>query len=589
MGTGTKFRKPGEIRASPHFAACRTTLAFFLFAGLAHSQQVTVSVLATTDMHGNLYPVDYVTDQPAARGLAKMATLIRAAEAETPNHLLIDCGDTIQGTPLEYAYQTLVRTGLGPLGLKPAVELAHDPMMLAMNRLGYQAMTLGNHEFNFGLKNLNQARSDAAFPWLSANTAVAPGGAERPFAPYIVQTVGGVKVAVIGITTPVITGWEKPENIGSYRFLSPAEAVKNAIAELRAREHPDLIVVAAHSGLGRNLTTGQPENPEENVVYDLATRVPDVDAIVFGHSHSQLEGTLLGKVLLVQPKNWAISLARIDFTLDRKPGGGWSLVDKKSRLIPVTAETAAAQDILDIEKPYQELAERYLNTPVAQSPHALSAALGRVEDTAIVDAIQEAQLYYTHADVSFTSLFNPAVRVAQGEATVRQIAALYPYDNELYMVEGDGKMVKDALENAARFYLSCEGARCSQPPLINRSVIGYNYDMAEGVDYEIDLTRPEGDRIRNLRWHGAPLAPDQKLRIAVNNYRAGGSAGYSMFVGAKIVWRSPEEIRDMLVRYYTDKKKLPGEPDNNWRIVPDAARRTLEQEAQAQTGRPPVK
>jgi 2',3'-cyclic-nucleotide 2'-phosphodiesterase/3'-nucleotidase len=153
-------------------------------------------------------------------------------------------------------------------------------------------------------------------------------------------------------------------------------------------------------------------------------------------------------------------------------------------------------------------------------------------------------------------------------------------------VEGDGQMVKDALENAARFYLSCEGARCSQAPLTNRSVQGYNYDMAQGVEYEIDLTRPEGDRVRNLRWHGAPLAPSQKLRIAVNNYRAAGSAGYSMFTGAKIVWRSQEEIRDMIVRYYTDKKKLPGEPDNNWRVVPETARRTLEQEAQAQGGRP---
>ena len=110
-------------------------LALLLFAGLAFAQQVTVTVLATTDMHGNIYPIDYVTDRPAARGLAKMATVIRAAEAQNPNHLLIDCGDTIQGTPLEYAYQTLVRSGTGPLGLKPESELAHDPMMLAMNRL----------------------------------------------------------------------------------------------------------------------------------------------------------------------------------------------------------------------------------------------------------------------------------------------------------------------------------------------------------------------------------------------------------------------------------------------------------------------
>ena len=558
----------------------------FLAAGLAYSQQTTITVLATTDMHGNLYPVDYVTDQPAARGLAKVATLIRAAEAENPNHLLIDCGDTIQGTPLEYAYQDIVRTGLGPLGLKPAAPLDHDPMMLAMNRLGYDAMAVGNHEYNFGLKNLEKARSDARFPWLSANTAVASGGKERPFEAYIVKTVGGVKVAVIGITTPAIPTWEKPENIGDYRFLPPVDALKKAVADLRAREHPNLIIVAAHTGLGRDLDTGRLEDPAENAVYDMAVGVPDVDAIVFGHSHSQLEGRSVGKVLLVQPKNWAISLARLDFTLERKPGGSWTVARKTSRLIPATAATAAAEDILTIGKPYQELAERYLDTPVAASPTPLSAALGRVEDTVIVDAVQQVQLYYSKADVSFTALFNPAVRVPQGQVTVRQIAALYPYDNDLYVVEGDGKMVKDALENAARYYLSCDGPRCSQLPLTNRSVAGFNYDMAQGVEYEIDLTRPEGDRIRNLRWHGAPLPPDQKLRIAINNYRAAGSAGYSMFVGAKVVWRGQEEIRDMIVHYYTDKKKLPAEVDNHWRLIPDEARKTLEKEAQAAGARP---
>src|ERR1017187_3238126 len=559
------------------------------FASIARSQAVIerarVTVLATTDLHGNLYPIDYGTDQPAARGLAKIATRIGAAEAGNPNHLLIDCGDTIQGTPLEYVYQTIVRGGTGPMGLKPPAGLAHDPMMLAMNQLAYDAMTVGNHEYNFGLKNLDRARSEARFPWLSANTAVAPGGKERPFAPYLVKTVGGVKVAIIGITTPAVPTWEKPENLGSYRFLPAVEALRKAVSELRAKEHPDVIVVAAHSGLGRNLETNAEESPAEDVVYELATGVPEVDAIVFGHSHRELEGRLIGKVLVVQPKTWGISLARLDFTLDPKPGGGWSLAAKKARLIPVTAETAAAQDILEIAKPYHELAERHLDEPVATSPRELDSALGRVEDTPVVDAVQEVELYYSKADVSFASLFNPSVRVPKGRVTVRQIAALYPYDNELYVIEGNGKMVKDALENAARYFLTCEGERCTRPPLTNRSVLGYNYDMAQGVDYEVDLSRPEGDRIRNLRWQSKPLAPDRKLRIAINSYRAGGSAGFSMFIGAKVLWRSQEEIRDMMVRYYSERKSLPAQADGNWRVIPEAARRTLEKEALAEAAR----
>src|SRR5206468_2795023 len=163
------------------------------------AEHIKLTVLATTDLHGNLYPIDYFTDRPSNRGLAKIATLIRAERAANPNTLLIDCGDTIQGTPLESVYQTYVRTGHLPLKLTfPAEPFAHDPMMLAMNTLGYDAMVVGNHEFNFGLKNLDRARSEAKFPWLSANTELVSGSG-KPFARYLLKTLAGVKVAVIGV------------------------------------------------------------------------------------------------------------------------------------------------------------------------------------------------------------------------------------------------------------------------------------------------------------------------------------------------------------------------------------------------------
>ena len=571
-----------------HSDAMRTLsiLALLLISGSARAEQVVVTLLATTDLHGNIYPVDYSTGKPAERGLAKIATLVRAARASNPNTLLFDCGDTMQGTPLEYVYQTTLRTGKPPLGLQPAAPLDRDPMMLAMNELAYDAMTVGNHEFNFGLANLARARSDAAFPWISANISVAAGGAGRVFAPYIVKTVAGVKVAVVGITTPAVPTWEKPENLGGYRFEPPSAALQRTVAALRAAEGPDIIIVAAHSGLGRDLKTGAPDGPAENVVYELATTSPGVDAIVYGHSHLQLAGERIGGVLVAQPRNWGMSLERLDFTMERKPDGAWSVAEKTSRLIPVTAQTPAAADILAIARPYQELAERYLDTPVATAPRELDAVLGRVEDTPLVDAVQQVQLFYSKADISFASLFHPSLKVLRGRVTVRQIAALYPYDNELYLVEGTGKMVKDALENSARYYLPCRGARCSDGPLTNREVAGFNYDMAEGVTYEIDISRPVGDRIRSLRWKGRPLAPDQKLRLAVNNYRAAGSAGYSMFIGAKVLWRSGEEIREMIVRYFTEHKRLPERADGNWRVVPEQARRALRTQAEEAARRP---
>jgi 2',3'-cyclic-nucleotide 2'-phosphodiesterase (5'-nucleotidase family) len=190
------------------------------------------------------------------------------------------------------------------------------------------------------------------------------------------------------------------------------------------------------------------------------------------------------------------------------------------------------------------------------------------------------QLHYAQADVSFAAMFDLGVRIRQGPVTVREIAALYPYENELYAVEGDGRMVKAALENSARYYLSCRDALCAQGPLINRGVAGFNYDTAQGVTYEIDLTRRAGERIQNLRWQGRPLLPAQKLRIAINNYRASGRGGYDVFRKARVLWRSNEDVRDLIVRYFTGRRGLPLKPDDNWRVTPEGARRTLQAEVE---------
>ena len=277
------------------------------------AERATVTVLATTDMHGYVYPYDYFTRQAAARGLASVATLVGEVRRETPHTLLVDCGDTIQGSPLVSVYQAARRSGAsrGP-----------EPMMLAMNRLGYDAMAVGNHEFNFGLESLAAARSAARFPWLSANTVT--DGRVPAFAPYLVKTVGGVKVAVIGLTTPSVPEWEKKENIPGLSWLAPEEGVRRALEALRAQK-PDLTLVAMHSGLGP--PSGQrPERATEllgeNAALAVAERFPGLAAVIFGHSHQRDPGRRAGNVLLVQPKNWAADVARLDFVLEREAARG---------------------------------------------------------------------------------------------------------------------------------------------------------------------------------------------------------------------------------------------------------------------------
>lgn len=557
----------------------RTPALLLAFLSLLSAREVTVTVLATTDMHGNIYPYDYLTGAPAARGLAKLATLIQAEKKSAPSALLVDCGDTIQGSPLESVYQQYVASGKLPLKLSFAGKpFAGDPMMLAMNYLHYDAMAVGNHEYNYGLSNLDKARSEARFPWLSANTIAAPKGGRKRFDPYIVKEVDGVKVAIIGITTPAVPTWEKPENYRGYSFVDGRAAVEKAVAELRTQHKPDLILVIAHSGFDREgrAPSSAGSGPRENIADEIA-KVPGVDVVIFGHTHNQVAEMRIGDVLLTQPKNWAISMARVDVRLEAKPNGGYGVVSKSSRILPVTNAIEADPEILQLAKPYHEVTERYLNTVVGHAKTSIDAKESRIGDTAIIDAIQRVEMHYAKADVSFASSFNPRAEIPKGDVTVRQIAALYLYDNELYAVEGTGKMVKDALENAARFFNSCKDPSCANSPLIGNRVLGYNFDMAHGVTYELDLTRPEGDRVQNLQFRGKPLAPDQKLRIALNNYRAGGSNGYTMFQNAKILWRSYDDLRELIIRYYSEHE-LPTNADDNWRVVPETARQSLQRE-----------
>ena len=565
-----------------------TRLCLLLALGLsARAEDLTLRIAATTDLHGNILPYDYYTARSAERGLAKIATLIRKARAENPAFLLVDAGDTIQGSPLETVHQLSLRahrTSAVDPPKDPPIDPPIDPMMQAMNALHYDVMAVGNHEFNYGLANLNAARDAAQFPWLSANTTLANGSHEKPFAPYIVKIVNGIKVGIIGLTTPGVPSWEEPDHYRGYHFEPGVAAAERAIAELEAKHSPDVVILIAHSGLGGE-SSGS-DFPHENMVRQVASHVPGIDAIIYGHTHLEEGGKLVNGVLAMQPKNWGMSLGVMDLVMT-KTDGHWRVKSKSSAVWKVTRDVVGDPEILKIAEPYHQAAETYLSTNVSEAPANLSGRFCRVEDTPLIDAIQIVQLHYAKADVSFASCFNPRVEVKKGPVTVRDVAGLYIYDNTLYAIEGTGAMVRAALENAARFYRQCGDTSCSQGPLINSRVVGFNYDMAAGVDYEVDLTKPEGARVANLRYHGKPLKDDQALRIAVNNYRAGGSAGYQMFKGAKVLWRSNDEIRDMIIQYYSssDKRTLPARPIGNWRVVPEGALKELEAEASTEVRR----
>ncbi len=526
-------------------------------AWVVGAERVQVTVLATTDMHGNIMPVDYFTNRPADRGLARVATLIADARKSAPDALLIDCGDTIQGSPMAYYFA------------RKNSRIA-NPMMVAMNALGYEAMTIGNHEFNFGLSVLEKARRESDFPWLSANTYQTHSNDKHLYTPYIIKEVAGVRIAILGLTTPAIPNWEEPANYAGHEFRDPVSEAKKWVAHLRGKERADVVVAAVHMGLEVDLRTGRAglwNIPGENTSVAIAEQVPGIDVMFMGHTHREVSGLVINSVLLVQAGRWGDGLARADLYLDPVDGGGWRVAAKSGRTIPVTPQTATHPEIATLIEPYETETQAWLGKTIGTCAAELTATESRLQDSAIVDLIQRVQLEAGGADVSFAASFNLNARLPRGEVTVRDIAGLYVYENSLVVVEVTGAQIKAGLEHAARYFLPYEAGKTARD-LIDTRQPGYNFDLAEGVDYTIDLTREIGDRIVDLTFRGEPLAPDRKLKLALNNYRVNGGGGYTMFRGAPVVWRSGVEIRDLIIDWVEKNGTVPAEPTNNWRILP---------------------
>jgi len=533
-------------------------LALAIFTPFLHGDgRVQVTVLATTDIHGHLMPVDYFTNRPADRGLARVATLIGEARRGAPDALLVDCGDTVQGSPMAYYF---ARKNSRP----------PNPTIAAMNALRFDAMTIGNHEYNFGLSVLEKVRREANFPLLSANTYQTHTADRSLYTPFVIKEVSGVRVAILGLTTAAIPNWEEPANYAGHEFRDTLAEAKKWVAHLRGEERVDLVVLAVHMGLEVDLRTGSSGSwniPGENTCIAIAEQVPGIDVIFMGHTHREVSGLNINGVLLVQANRWADTLARADIYLDPVEGGGWRVVAKSGRTIPVTAQTATDPAIAALIEPYETETQAWLGKTIGTCAAELTATESRLQDSAIVDLIQRVQLEAGGADVSFAASFNLSARLPQGPVTVRDIAGLYVYENSLVVIEVTGAQIKAGLEHAASYFRPYVEGRTARE-LVDPRVPGYNFDLAEGVDYTIDLTRAPGDRITGLTFGGEPLAPDRRLKLALNNYRVNGGGGYTMFKGAPVVWRSGTEIRDLIIDWVEKHGSVPAEPTNNWRIIP---------------------
>ena len=552
-----------RLRARAHI-----TLALGLAGALACARNVTsgsspetfdLVVAATTDVHGHLTGWDYYASAPdSIRGLARAGTIVDSLRvANADRVVLVDAGDLLQGNPLAF--------------VAARVDTTRDhPAIAAMNALHYDAAAIGNHDFSYGLATLDRAIKQASFPFLAANAYLANGS--RAYPAFVIVQRGGVRVGIVGATTPGAMLWERDNLRGRVILRDIVPEVRTAVAEARAKG-ADVVVVTMHSGLSgpSGYDTSTTSVPSENVAARVAREVPGIDLIVFGHSHQELADTVIGSVRLLQPKNWATSVGVAHLALARRDGQ-WRVVTSTGTTIQSTrhAENPA---IVAVVARSHESAIAYVKEAVGTTPVSWRGDSARVRDTPLIDFLLEVERRAANADLASTAAYALDGSLDAGPVTVAELGRLYPYDNTLRSIRISGRQLRDYLEFSARYFRTFAGDTGRTIPLVNERIPGYNFDIVAGADYVIDVSRPAGARLTLLSVKGKPVVDTDTFTLALNNYRQTGGGGYAMLQGAPVVYDRQQDIRDLLIEEVTRRRTLT--PDayftQNWRLEPAAA------------------
>jgi 2',3'-cyclic-nucleotide 2'-phosphodiesterase / 3'-nucleotidase len=573
--------------------------------------RLRLRLLGLTDLHANLYPYDYYRDCPdESLGLARAASLVAEARREAPNCLLFDDGDILQGTPLgDLAAEAII-----------ADPTAVHPVIAAMNTLDYAVATLGNHDFNYGLEALGRAYAQARFPVVCCNVRKSDGSPwfppsiviERAFVDEF-GTARRLKVGVIGVAPPQIAKWDETHVRGRLITVDIVEAVAAELGELRARV--DLVVVLCHSGISRAAST----RGEENAGQDLA-RLDGVDALFLGHQHLLLpgedfaglpgvdaeRGMIKGKPA-VMAGFWGSHLGIIDLWLEKDIG--WRVVEAHVEVRPIARRDADGRTIAVVEsdaavleaaKPAHEATLRYIRTPIGRLGTRLQTYFALIGDSSTVNLINAAQRAYAAplaaAEVGLASLpvlsaaapFKCGGRsgpysytdIAAGPLAIKDVADIYPYPNTLRVVKVDGATLGEWLERSASIFRRIDPSLRDEQPLLGPAFACYNFDVIDGVEYTIDVTKsaryddsgaliaPDARRIRDLTFNGAPVDPNQSFLVVTNNYRASGGGGFPGCDGTSVVIEAPDANRDVLLKYVESKTEVAPKQTSAWRFAP---------------------
>ncbi|ELH3005901.1 TPA: 2',3'-cyclic-nucleotide 2'-phosphodiesterase [Vibrio vulnificus] len=597
--------------------------SMLVMAGPAMAETIKLRIIETTDIHTNVMDYDYYKDKPSQQiGLTRAATLVKQARGEVVNSVLVDNGDLIQGSPMgDYMAAKGIKAG----------EV--HPVYKAMNQLSYDVGNIGNHEFNYGLEFLAETINDADFPYVSANVFDKKTG-KHYFKPYIIKDhtfkdVNGeehtIKVGYIGFVPPQIMVWDKKNLEGKVFAKDIKETAEELVPQMK-KEGADVIVAIPHSGV----SSDPYKIGAENSVYYLS-EVDGIDAIAFGHSHAVFPGKgfdniqgvdnqagTINGVAAVMPGRWGSHVGIIDLELQQKQGK-WTVVKGQTEARPIFDKTtkkplvdADAAMVKALETDHKGTRE-FVNQPIGKANDVMYSFLALVQDDPTVQIVNLAQKDYVERfiqgdpDLAGLPVLSAAApfkaggrkndpanftEVESGQLTFRNAADLYLYPNTLVAMKVTGHEVKEWLECSAGQFKQIDVSSTAPQSLIDWDGFRtYNFDVIDGVNYQIDVTKPakydgdckvinaDSERVIGLTYQGKPIDVKQTFIIATNNYRA-----YSnKFPGTGsefVAFDSPDENRTVVANYISRVSQEKGEvtpsADNNWTFAPIKSDKALD-------------
>ncbi len=497
-----------------------------------------IRILSTSDVHGFIYPHSYGDGRKMDIGLAKLKTLID--ELRDENTILIDNGDTLQGSPLTFYHYVNHREDICPL-------------TTAMKAMKYDFVNLGNHDFNYGWRILKKHIDNCGATLITTNITHE---GERLAPCWQIREIGDKRVAVIGLVTDYVPNWEAPENIADMEFLDPFAVLKDALRELREKEQADYVVCVYHGGFEKDPVSGEDteEQTGEDVGYRMLTELEGIDFLVAGHQHRVYCGQL-GTTVYSEPAFNGMFLSCME--VDTETG------EKTVRLLRPQGE--ADPEICAIAAREEAECQKWLDTPLGYCKKDLrirDEVHDRLYKSQLATLINRIQMELTGADLSATAIFLRATGM-QGEVSMRDVINTYIFPNTLAVKKITGKVLREYLDFNMNFWSVRDGKIIVNPLYDFPNPQHHNYDMVDGIEYVAELGRPKGERITVLRRNGADVRDDDEFTIAMNNYRCSGGGGFRMIADCPVVKEYSESVVDVICDYVLKNRVIDFADVNN--------------------------